>query len=789
MVTPNINLAFDAFPFCKAIARKFENLNLSIKRKQNSLRFLKSCLKNKIVPKTLKCQKIFTNFDNHPFPLIYKILLLNRVRTHKQELNRLFPKKQHLFNLLRTSLPPWAFNLILLVINNRTERLSSNHRNHLNNKLDQLFRSSPWVNFSRPNTVNNLSNHELSQDELGVLGLGLSFSQNPTKMNILKSIPQFINNKNCLPIVLEKYKCPNQNLPDKYVKALKSIQQNKNIIIRRADKGGGIVILNYNDYIDKMNTHLNQPEIYTQLENDPLPNSINCFKQIVKPLLPPDIYKSVCVSQPVLPYIYGVPKIHKPHVPLRPIISAKKDPFCKLNKWLSTFLSPLLGQISGKHIKNNLDLISKLGPQIPPQHDMISFDVTNLFTNIPIDQTLHFLSLLLEERQLPIPKTHFIHLIQICFQQNVFKFGNHFYKQIQGASMGGSLSPIIASIYMEYFESSLLPTIPTYQFIHSWWRYVDDVLLIIPKSFPTQQCLQQINNLEPLIQFTAESSNLNTIPFLDILIHFNHNRFQFSVYRKPTFAGSFIHFFSEHPHYIKNNILQSQFIRAYRISSPFKLQTEIDFLYQLFKQLGFSSQTINKQQRLAKIKLHNPPPNDPPNPIEQRPPSYILPYTSNLLGLKYTFKKYLNINLIFQFPNKIQTLLINNQITHTPLNMGVYIIPCTNCDAVYVGETLKSLADRLHQHQLSIRRGDHSNAVFIHKNYLGHNIDFNRSDLIFKSCNRALNRMIEALFISKYNNYNSSSGFYKIDSSLSSLISKFISIPNNDVTKLLTPKE
>ena len=39
--------------------------------------------------------------------------------------------------------------------------------------------------------------------------------------------------------------------------------------------------------------------------------------------------------------------------------------------------------------------------------------------------------------------------------------------------MGSPVSPVIANIYKEYFESLAIPTSPT--LIKWWFRYVDDV--------------------------------------------------------------------------------------------------------------------------------------------------------------------------------------------------------------------------------------------------------------------------------------------------------------------------
>src|SRR5678816_927362 len=127
--------------------------------------------------------------------------------------------------------------------------------------------------------------------------------------------------------------------------------------------------------------------------------------------------------------------------------------------------------------------------------------------SVPIPHLFEFLTGFLLPHMVPIPIPHFISCLQICMAQNVFTFRNNFFRQIFGTSMGGSLSPIIANIYMEFFETRLLPRAPLYSQVFSWKRYVDDVLAIVPNSFSIDQFLEQINVLTPTITFTSEGQN------------------------------------------------------------------------------------------------------------------------------------------------------------------------------------------------------------------------------------------------------------------------------------------
>ena len=89
--------------------------------------------------------------------------------------------------------------------------------------------------------------------------------------------------------------------------------------------------------------------------------------------------------------------------------------------------------------------------------------------------------------------------------------------------------------------------------------------------------LKKLNSLHESIKFKYEWEVNKTLPFLDINIHRStiDNKFNFSVYRKPTATGSYIHYFSQHSDSIKRSILFSMFLRAYRICDNDLINTEI----------------------------------------------------------------------------------------------------------------------------------------------------------------------------------------------------------------------
>ena len=126
-------------------------------------------------------------------------------------------------------------------------------------------------------------------------------------------------------------------------------------------------------------------------------------------------------------------------------------------------------------------------------------------------------------------------LLGFCLYNTYFFF--QIYEQVEGVAMGFPISPIVAKLYMEYFERKALYTAstpPTH-----WFRFVDDTFVIQQES-QKQLFLHHINNIDPAMKFTVEYNQENgTFPFLDTLDKPEaDNSLSISVYRKPPILTS-----------------------------------------------------------------------------------------------------------------------------------------------------------------------------------------------------------------------------------------------------------
>ena len=135
--------------------------------------------------------------------------------------------------------------------------------------------------------------------------------------------------------------------------------------------------------------------------------------------------KYLLEEDPRTPRMYGLPKTHKPGVPMRPITSGVGSAPHRLARELAMPLSSQLGSISGCHIKNSVDLLQKLADVSTRNKKLASFDVKSLFTCVPVEGAMKAVEravLKIPDDQLPIPRYYYVKLIKLCVGFNSFQF-------------------------------------------------------------------------------------------------------------------------------------------------------------------------------------------------------------------------------------------------------------------------------------------------------------------------------------------------------------------------------
>ena len=134
-------------------------------------------------------------------------------------------------------------------------------------------------------------------------------------------------------------------------------------------------------------------------------------------------------------------------------------------KELAKIFKPLVGK-SPHHITSTQDLVVQAKQIIlEPGECLSSYDVSALFTSVPIDPALTIIKGLLEKDNTLKERTvmevsDIILLLEFCLKNTYFSSQGQFYEQVEGAAMGSPVSLIVANLYLKYLEQKALSTAP-----------------------------------------------------------------------------------------------------------------------------------------------------------------------------------------------------------------------------------------------------------------------------------------------------------------------------------------
>ena len=407
------------------------------------------------------------------------------------------------------------------------------------------------------------------------------------------------------------------------------------------------------------------------------------------------------------PEFYCLPKTHKTGVPFRPVVSNIHSVTSELAKWISRILFPLVGNRNST-LKNSLQLRQELKTlRIANNEILVSFDVENLFTNVPVEYTIGLTEKLLNEdkdlsQRTAINPSGICQLIKLCLVTgNFFRFQGTFYRQLKGVPMGSPLSPVIAEIFMEHLEEKAFHTAGLDLTPRFFKRYVDDILAICQDG-KEKLFLNTLNEVfKGTVSFTMERENEGKMPFLDILMYKNRNRLETSVYRKPTHSDRYLHFDSYHADSVKIGLVNTLVDRAFHICDRKYRPAELRHILETLCNNGYPRTWVTRKisQRLRwlkggclkKVSLENE-------------TSICIPY-NKILSKRLQKRLFGKCNVYHQYSTSIRNILRSDK-TAVPMREKrgwIYQIICS-CKERYIGETGGTLEERFLEHMAALKR-------------------------------------------------------------------------------------
>ncbi|XP_011882019.1 PREDICTED: uncharacterized protein LOC105569853 [Vollenhovia emeryi] len=413
--------------------------------------------------------------------------------------------------------------------------------------------------------------------------------------------------------------------------------------------------------------------------------------------------------------------------------------------------------------------------RIEREEILLSLDVTALFNNIPKELVIKAI----EKRWQEISQKTFFNLKQFLYATELvlsstsFSFNGQFYEQIFGSPMGSPLSPILADLVMDDLETFCLEQLEFE--VNTYYRYVDDVFTIIPNN-KIDDILKVFNSYHPRLKFTHEIEKDCKINFLDVSVIRRNNTLVTNWFRKATFSGRYINYFSNHPHKYMTNIINNLTDRAVLLSDDSFHDANLKLVKEILTNNCFPTHVIDKHIKCRLKQLRNQKDNQTKEtPFDPRQ-VVTIPYIKHLSdNISRTFKN-CGIQTIFTVPKKLNNIIKKgkDRLPNKKQTELIYKINCVDCDACYIGQTKRHLDTRIKEHLSDIKKHDNDHSVVSkHRTTLGHEFQWSDSQILHKERNLRKREVAEMFFIKRH---SSTINYQRDTESLPGVYEKIIDI-------------
>ncbi len=568
--------------------------------------------------------------------------------------------------------------------------------------------------------------------------------------------------------------------------SIKNFIKFKPFIITECDKNIGWCILSHQTYDELIFEHLNNTEFFLKLDICPLNETTKLITDNLtylkdEKLISKKIFDKCLIDNPKLGKFRILSKVHKTKFGTRPLVNCNSHPTSNIAQIIYYLLEPFVKETSS-YIQDSQHLLNILSDLTPQKNlELYTFDIVNLYLNLIQEHVLNLLTDFMKDK---INTKHltiraFNTLLKLILYNNIIVYKNNYFCQSKGIAMGCICAPVIANLYLSILEKSFLITYNPFLYK----RYIDDIFLIILKNVDAQLLSQHFHNLELTL------SSKTKVNFLDLDIYIDNfsNNFITSLYIKPTQTFSFVLPISNHPNFICKNIPLSIFIRIRRNCTFLHDYFYFSNIYFLnFLQRGYCfdnlckiSNTVARMDRTKLLVYKQKDTFSNKNVIISSIPfdknfdqldSLLKDCFNNIkvknqalcnLDLKITHSMQPNLNCIlnhnipsfnFKFYKNskyenckdencnICKYSSNSNFIHIKDDIKlpiicssscnstnvIYIIHCKKCNSFYIGQTKRSIKNRIKEHLYAIKKFipyfSHHLSVPIHFNLKNHSI-------------------------------------------------------------------
>lgn len=580
----------------------------------------------------------------------------------------------------------------------------------------------------------------------------------------------FDKNVAAVQLTLSRAQTPRRNLTQGEVEALEELVSRRDIVIKPADKGSAVVIMDRTGYVQEGKRQLTDESFYSKLEAPIFLESVPRIEGIVNTL-----EKTGFIGKRQKNYLLGekaprprrfylLPKVHKPREkwpnpfmpPGRPIVSDCGSESYRVAEFIDFYLNPLSTR-HASYIRDTYDFLEKVKDlRVPPGVILFSLDVESLYTNIETPLGLKAVRDCFDRYpDSSRPEKEILELLELSLTCNDFEFEGEWYLQIKGTAMGKKFAPAYANIYMAQWEETVFPKCEKRPL--AYFRFLDDVWgLWSHGQQDFDRFLGILNTHHDSIRVQAVVKE-EAIEFLDTTVYkgpdfMSTGRLDFKMFFKETDTHALLHHQSYHPRHTFRGIVLSQLLRFKRICSR-----EEDFqdakrtLFRALRARGYSRTRLRGiYKEHCRMQVN---PGTAPSREDKILVPTIFSYTPEAVrlnrGIRDNFRETLadipegrDIALLAAYKRNrnLRDLLVHSRLPRQkgskppainrsrtikargqsrafvlpkiPLRTRncIYAIQCSRCGKHYVGQTKNSIKTRLYQHRYVIKKGERNNS-------------------------------------------------------------------------------
>jgi hypothetical protein len=391
------------------------------------------------------------------------------------------------------------------------------------------------------------------------------------------------------------------------------LQSNPQYLVVQCDKNLGPCVIDRDRYIMfAYRDHLSDHTTYDRLTPEEADQEVRNIKEKLKSWI--DSFKdaiprseirflrrssSLQQDESALPAFYLTLKIHKKDaMKTRPIVSCSGSILEGLGKWLDSQLQPI-ARAQRSHFKSSTDLkIALLGLTLPQGARLFTADATSMYTNIRTTEACDSIETYLRTDHPDLNVDAIISALRLIMTNNVFSFGDCFFKQKMGTAMGAPPAPPYATIFYGIHEASFLDDFQ--DVLLGYWRFIDDVLGIFIPSGDSHhdetrwRALQTRMNAWHGLEWTF-TPLATSVDFMDLTIKVTtDNRITTTLFEKALNIYQYLTPTSAHPPGVVTGLVYGSIFRLYTLcSDPTDITSKLKLFYHRLRVRGWQASVLD----------------------------------------------------------------------------------------------------------------------------------------------------------------------------------------------------